>query len=434
LPELVLRLHEWNSIEPGSGSLTTGVFLPRDRVTSELLDALRRLGALEVDELRAGLAVRTTSFVGRARIGDIVVVIEPKIRKLSLMKLLRYAYGLRNLRLLNDTRTSVEKDSFQDLLIRQLLAEARELIARGLHQQYVRQSANLAVPRGRLDFQAIARRPTPDACMPCRFHPRVEDCEINRVLLFGLRLGSRLTSDPNLRSDLHSSTRLLDQEVADCHVDLAMIARARKEVTRLTIAYEPLLAIVEILLESMGSSLTATQTSASSPGFLFDMNRFFQRLLARFLADNLPDHQVVEEKSIDGMMAYSPSHNPRCRRAPSPRPDFWVRSRAGRTYILDAKYRDLWMQNLPREMLYQLSIYALSQREFGRATILYPTLDDSARDAVVRIRDPLFAGLRAEVVLRPVKLERLADLVSASPTPQSQSRTRAEAVNWLASP
>lgn len=375
-----------------------------------------------------------TSFVGRIRVGDLLVVIEPKINKLPLMRLLRYAYGLRDLRLFNEAGAAIESDSFQDLLIWQLLAETRELIARGLHRQYVPQSARLAIPRGRLNFQALAKEPAAAAGLACRFHPRQEDCELNRMMLFGLRLGSRLALDRDLRSDLRRCARLIDEQVSDSHVNPGTVARLRKEITRLTVAYEPVLNIIEILLESAGISLASAQTNARSPGFLFDMNRFFQRLLARFLAENLPDHQVTEEWSINGMMAYSPSHNPRSRRAPSPRPDFRVRSRTGQIYLLDAKYRDLWSETLPREMLYQLSIYALSQKALGRATILYPTLHDGAKDAVVCIRDPYSTAPRAEVVLRPVNMIRLADLVAAAPSPQVQRQRQAEAAIWIAPP
>ena len=47
-------------------------------------------------------------------------------------------------------------------------------------------------------------------------------------------------------------------------------------------------------------------------------------------------------------MAYSPEYNPRACRAPAPRPDYCVKTKDGKTLLLDAKYRDLWSEDLPR--------------------------------------------------------------------------------------
>ena len=41
---------------------------------------------------------------------------------------------------------------FQDLLVAQLHAEVRELVARGLRRRYVARSEELASPRGRIDM------------------------------------------------------------------------------------------------------------------------------------------------------------------------------------------------------------------------------------------------------------------------------------------
>jgi len=223
-----------------------------------------------------------------------------------------------------------------------------------------------------------------------------------------------MARDRDLRSDLRRTAAALDGEVSRIVLDLATVERLWRQMNRLTVAYQPAVSLIEILLESSGVSLKGTPREPKLSGFLFDMNRFFQRLLGRFLKENLPDHSVQEERAIRGMMSYSPEFNPRGCRAPAPRPDYCVKTNDGRTLLLDAKYRDLWSEDLPRDMLYQLAIYALSQKAPGRSTILYPTMDPVARDAVVRIIEPSSGGLRAEVVQRPVNLAEIEGLLASN--------------------
>ena len=133
-----VHLFEWQSLPPDPGSPTHGWFPPPDPRAKSLVQALARDGALEIQELRGGAVLRASSFVGCISIGELRIVIEPKIRGMRLLQLLRYAYGLRDLRLLTSADSAVEETSFQDLLIHQLLVEAREILSRGIHLRYVR--------------------------------------------------------------------------------------------------------------------------------------------------------------------------------------------------------------------------------------------------------------------------------------------------------
>ena len=104
-----LRLAEWQTVSPDPGSPTEGVSLGTDLTPCWTWPAASpRAGILEVLELRDGLIVRSTSFVGRVRLGEIEITVVPKLPTNALLKLLRYAYGLRDLRLFPATPISTQ--------------------------------------------------------------------------------------------------------------------------------------------------------------------------------------------------------------------------------------------------------------------------------------------------------------------------------------
>jgi 5-methylcytosine-specific restriction enzyme subunit McrC len=377
------------------------------RLAKELSDS-RVLG---IQETREGLAFRAFSYVGTLSIDDIRVTIKTKIEQNSLLRLLRYAYGLRALRLFADTEQSVEKLGFEDLLVHQLVCEAGELARRGLHRDYVLRLEELSQPRGRIHMQAIANAGGVfSASLPCIHFPRSENNSLNQVLLAGLEYAARIADDRSLSRQARAHAASLSESITRKPLSSSVIDTASRQLNRKTNAYAPAIQIIRLLHEARGISLEGVPFAQRVPGFLFDMNRFFQALIGRFLSENLPGYQVEDEHKMKGVMRYSPAHNPRNRRAPTPRPDYLIRKMGKPVSVLDAKYRDLWDHSLPRDMLYQLAIYALLHR-LHSAVILYPTLAPDAVEARVDVINPLSGMGQAEVHIRPVLLGELEQLI-----------------------
>ena len=427
-----VNLTEWETREPTRGSPLEGPVLAGNPAAQRLAETLTQEGRIEILEMAHGLELRASSFVGRFALGDLMVTIRPKISGLPLMNLLRYAYRLRHLDLFAEVGYATSSASFEDLLIHQLAAEASELLARGLHRDYLRTESVLTTPRGRIDFggylQVVSRA---GVGLPCVHHPRSEDISINRALHGGLELAAWMTLDRELGGRARRLANSFAARITPRKLDAAGFDEAWHSLDRLTSAYKPALTLIQMLLNTQGAALTDGTSSTAAPGFLFDMNRFFQALLSRFLGENLVGCEVQDEKILRGVFSYDPANNPNHRLPPNLRPDFLVLRNQRVVAVLDAKYRDLWGKNLPREMLYQLALYAMGQEAVERrATILYPTLDNAARQQVIFVKDPLRGMAKAQVVLRPVNLLKL-DLLLRSKDVQAR-RDRAEFAYRLA--
>lgn len=410
-PSFVVELTEWDHVGPAQDARLRGFSLANDMESRRLADALR--DRLDIREGYDGIEITSKSFVGRVDVGPVRISIGPKLPAMPLCRLLRYAYGLRDVAIVEETRSPTTRFGLHDLLVALLAAEVEELLHRGLARQYVPLAQKLESPRGRILIDQVIREGgLREARLPCRHFERRADWHLNQVLRTGLEAAARLTEERNLRRHLHQLSTSFGDVRCLVSLDADDIDRAEHELTRLTAACGPALTIIRLLHDSQGIAFDSVQPSSRMPGFLFDMNVFFQRLLSRFLGDNLVGVRLADEVAIRNLFAYAPDANPKQRRAPAPRPDFAVFYDNVLHGFLDAKYRDIWERSLPAEWLYQLSIYALAS-PCEVSVLLYASMCTESRDERVEIRQPVSWSDRkpASVILRPVPLRYLAELL-----------------------
>jgi 5-methylcytosine-specific restriction enzyme subunit McrC len=409
----VVELTEWEKVGPAQDSRLTGCSLAGDMQSRRLAEALR--GRLDIREGYEGLEITSTSFVGRVDVGPLRIAIGPKLPAMPLARLLRYAYGLRDVSAIEETLSPTTHHGLHDLLIALLAAEVGELLRRGLARRYVPLSENLESPRGRILIDQVIRQGgVREARLPCRHFERRADWHLNQVLRAGLETAARIAKDRNLRRRVLQLSAMFGDVERLARLGADEIDRAERDLTRLTAACGPALTIIRLLQDSLGIEFDSAQPPSRMPGFLFDMNVFFQRLVSRFLRDNLADARIADELAIRNLFVYSSDANPKRRSAPAPRPDYALFDGNKLHGFLDAKYRDIWERGLPAEWLYQLSIYALASP--GEVSVLlYASMSAGASDERVEVRQPVLWSSKssASVVVRPVPLPYLANILDS---------------------
>jgi len=416
-----IDIKEWEDIKPEKGNVLFHRYI-EDEVSRHTIDVLNEKGILNIVELKNGLAISSNSYVGKIRIGPFQINIHPKIEGMPLYRLLKYAYGLRDLHIFDEAIHDIDSFPFYDLLIYQLYSEIEDLVFRGLNKKYIKKREDLESPRGKIDFNTLATRTITSATLPCIYFERCEDNELNRVLIAGIHLSLGLTEDPGLRIRLHRLRKSMEESIGLIELNRAVLIKTIKSVDRLSERYKPALELINILFESQGIQLEDGSAYMKLNGFFFDMNMFFQSLLSKLMKEYLEGFTIRDEYTLHEMFAYTPGFNPQKRYAPRPRPDFAVMKGSKINCLLDAKYRDLWETKLPREILYQLSIYAVSGIGNSTAKIMYPSMSPAAKLQKIDIKNPATGIKYAEVMLQPVSLTTVAKLIGFS----SKDRTEAQ--------
>jgi 5-methylcytosine-specific restriction endonuclease McrBC regulatory subunit McrC len=397
-----LRLVEHGTAAAGTaaGAALDGVFLDDPAVAADA-DALHRARAAQVSEGRHGLVVRADRHVGVVRLGPVRLHIRPKLPLPTLWATIAYGLDLPPALHRPPVDLAVDGD-LPDLLAAMLLQAAEQLGRAGLHRAYVPREGWLASPRGRPDLLTLQRTgPLLRAALPCRRAEFEADHLLNGVITAGLELAARVASPPGLRSAAHREAAAWRARCPPARLTSANLDAADRQRGRLAAHYAPAHALVRLLAAGSGVADDLDAGALRVPGQLWDMARVFERFVARFLADHLPDVTVDPQATLRALYTVTPGAHGH--RAPRPRPDLVLRRGPTTLAVLDTKYTDAWTRGLSRDALYQLSVYAVawapSEASPVPAVVLYPS--DVARPDIAYALHPASGPARA-IVLRAV--------------------------------
>jgi 5-methylcytosine-specific restriction endonuclease McrBC regulatory subunit McrC len=384
----------------------------------ELAETLKSVTGIEIDALRNGnLRIKANSHVGHVAFSTFDLVILPKFDHLvdtqesPLLTLLAYAFNLDNLKIVG---TQISPAAyFAEILIHWFLKEVHNIQRRGLCQQYLRERRDLSVIRGKIDLKTWLRRGgIPSERMPCVFHRRSLDNILNQTLCAGLRRSVAIASSDSLKSECrYLADNFVLDGVSDRSLDYRMLADARRGLNRLNAHYEKAVQIVRMLYEGSGGFVLGDphREQVRIPGFFFDMNDLFERVVGRFLQENLPSAYKVRLQTKRGGFFYGG-------RVRIINPDIIVLKTIGaEQYVLDTKYKDIG-QGIPQNAdLYQLSVYALSCSRYQntpkrRARIVYPA-DSNAEERRIDLRQGKHSDDLCSITLHPVNLIGLAGMI-----------------------
>ena len=348
-------------------------------------DALRAIPSLaveraDIEDMRASYVLTPGSTVGAVEIGDLSVLIRPKIPIPQLLSLACYAMGVfkRQETRLFDFK---EEEALPDTLALALVSTARRAFARGLLHGYRTEEEALHTVRGRIMFAEQIRRrfgiPLP---VEVRYDEFTDDVRENRLVKAAAsKLGRMRLRSRDARGGLGWIAAMLDNVSP---VEFPPNNVPHVPFDRLNEHYRIVVGLSRLILRH--SAFESDRGAVRATGFLMDMNKLFQEFVTQALREALEvSANTFGERSIPSLDRNPPSNNRTPvgahREAPAPadtatpssgggsgldeggvvrlRPDLVWREGSYCVFVGDAKYKNLNDSHVPNADLYQMLAY-----------------------------------------------------------------------------
>jgi 5-methylcytosine-specific restriction enzyme subunit McrC len=409
LPRLTLKEYEPGFIE--------GVALSKgDLQLAESLDG--EDGRLIVEDLKKGIRVTATSWVGVVRFSSFEVRVVPKLagENLGLVGMLAFTTGMDSLNRnkgLRDLDTLAHADLFDLLAL--LFAEACERIVNGgLLYDYIVEEQDLPVLRGRmLVREQVQRRKGQVDRIECRYDEHSSNIPENKVLTIALNFCAKRVKHPAV---LRKVRRLMQIFLETCSIQDANIEDLFNRVTyhRQNQHYEEPIELAKILLHAAGVNNLFSSGMTKSFAFLLDMNKLFELFVYRFTERALVTTGChVQYQHKDRSIIWNADAN---RPYAGVIPDLIVEytDLPSKRMVIDTKYKLYDLKKISPSDIYQCFLYAYAYSSntgnIPKSVILYPTLETSPASTNLHVRTKALligAKVSAQGFNIPIALEEI---------------------------
>ena len=353
---------------------TEGVLLSRSEL-KRLMGQTKRL-ALSLSPNPTGEGsydLIPSSTVGAVEVGDLSVVIEPKIGISQMISLACYAIGKVKFQ---DTDVDLpEQTALPDALALALSAAARRAFGRGLLHGYLMQEEALQTVRGRIRFDDQIRRrfgiPLP---VEVRYDEFTDDIKENRLVKAAVaRLGRLRLRSRKARTGLGWAWAMLD--------NVSLVDYRPKDVPevkfdRLNEHYRSVLVLARLILRH--GAFESGRGEVRAQGFLMDMNVVFQEFVtvalreALGVSDRVFGEDWICPLDVKGGIKL--------------KPDLVWKEGTSYRFVGDAKYKRIKDERIPNADLYQMLAYVMASGLSG-GMLIYAKEEGEADGMIYRVRN-----------------------------------------------
>ena len=310
-----------------------------------LSDAIPSLAIVPAPGESEKYILRPGSTVGALEVGDLSVLIKPKIGISQLLSMGCYAmrfYKQKDKRLFD----FAQDETLPDTIALALVYAARRAFSRGLLHGYQRKEEALTTIRGRIRFaEQVRRRYSVPLPVEVRYDEFTDDILANRLIKASVsQLGTMRLRSRAAHGGLGWVAGMLD---GVSHVEFAPNDVPEVLFDRLNEHYRGVVGLACLILRH--SAFEAGRGRVRASGFLMDMNKVFQEFVTVALRDalNLPE-RVFGEK-------YIPSLDVDDKLGLRPDLTWWTSGVC--TFVGDVKYKNITEKRAPEADLYQLLAY-----------------------------------------------------------------------------